>query len=117
MAARSSGIFPVEGFSLDALMEVPVTTPVACPAVLKDFKTVKVILLGATITGDANVTVTIGGKDVVFGAGDIDINGVGQAYVRGTLLDANNNMVYVTNAGTGSVSIAATGGIYLDTTD
>lgn len=117
MAQRSTGIFPVEGFSLDALMQVPVTTPAACPCVLKDFKTVKVIVLGATITGDADVTVTIGGKAVVIGAGDIDINGVAQAYIRGTLLDADNNMVYVTNANTGSVSIAGTGGVYLDTTD
>lgn len=111
MAARSSGIFPVEQFSLDELMAVPETTPSAAPLTLSTIETVRVVLIGAAITGDANITVTIGGKDVVFEAGDLDVNGVGLAHVRGTLLDANNNMVYVTNAGTGSVSVTK---VYLD---
>ena len=76
MAARSSGIFPIEGFHPDKLMEVPVTTPAACPTTLENITTIRVVLVNATITGDADVTVTIGGQVVVFGANDLDLNGV-----------------------------------------
>lgn len=111
MAARSSGIFPLEGFSLDASMAVPVTTPAACPATLKDLHTIRVVVLGASITVDAEVQVTVGGQTATFGAGDLDVNGVGIAHIRGSLCDADNNMVYVTVANAGAVSVDS---VYLD---
>ena len=114
MAARSAGIFPIEGFHPDKLMEVPVTTPAACPTPLKNITTIRVVLVNAAITGNADVTVTIGGQVVVFTANDLDINGVGISHVRGSLCDADNNMVYVTNIGTGSVSVDK---VYLDAVD
>ena len=61
------------------------------------------------------MTVNIGGKDVVFGANDLDINGVGIAHVRGALLDGDNNVVYAANANTGSAAVA--GGVYYELLD
>lgn len=115
MAARSTGLFPREGFNLDAELEIPVTTPAAAAVTLKHAKTIRVIVLGATITGDGDVTVTMGGKDVVFGAGDIDANGVAIAHIRGALLDGANTCVYVANANTGSAAVA--GGVFYELVD
>lgn len=106
MAARSTGIFPREKFDLDANMVV--TTSDADPGVtLKNIKTIRCILLDTTITGDADVTFNVGGKDVVFLAGDLDENGVGIAHVRGALCDADDLVKYTATAGTGSVSVGA----------
>ena len=115
MAARSTGLFPREGFNLDAELEIPVTTPAAAAVTLKHAKTIRVLVIGATITGDGDVTVTLGGKDVVFAAGDIDLNGVGIAHIRGALLDGDNNVVYVANANTGSAAVA--GGVFYELLD
>ncbi len=96
MAARSSGIFPREGFSLDA--ELAITgTPAAAAVTLKHAKTIRVILIGAAGIDDAGtnkVTVTVGGQDIVFNAADLDGNGVGIAHIRGALCDADNNVSY-----------------------
>lgn len=110
MAARSTGIFPREKFDLDANMSVG-TTDADLGITLKYVKTIRCILVNTTITGDATVTFNVGGKDVVFGAGDLDENGVGIAHVRGALCDADNLVKYTTAAGTGSVSV---GSAFLD---
>ena len=105
MAARSTGIFPREGFNLDAEAEIT-TSSVAASTTLADAKTIRVIVVNAGSIDDAGtnkVTVTLGGQDVVFNAADLDHNGVGIAHVRGALCDANNNVQY-TLGGTATVS-------------
>jgi len=97
MAARSTGLFPREGFNLDAEYEVPVTTPAAAPTTLAHAKTIRIIVLNLA-GGDA--TVTLGGVATVIAAADVDANGVGIAHVRGALCTADNNMVYTLSAGT-----------------
>lgn len=105
MAARSTGIFPREGFNLDAQSAIT-ATPAAASATLANAKTIRVILIGAAGIDDAGtnkVTVTLGGQDVVFEASDLDRNGVGIAHIRGALCDANNNVSY-TLGGTATVT-------------
>jgi hypothetical protein len=107
-------MFPREGFNLDAECEIT-TSDTAAAVTLKLAKTIRIILVGATITGDGDVTVNIGGKDVVFGANDLDLNGVGIAHIRGALLDGDNNVIYAANANTGSASVA--GGVFYELVD
>jgi len=114
MAARSTGIFPREGFNLDAQTEIT-TSDTAAAVTLKLAKTIRIVLIGATITGNGDVTVNIGGKDVVFGADDLDPNGVGIAHIRGALLDGDNNVIYAANANTGSAAVA--GGVFYELVD
>lgn len=107
MAARSTGVFPREGFNLDAECEIT-TSPTAAAVTLANAKTVRVIVIGLS-GGDA--TVTLGGQDVVITeAGDLDLNGVGIAHIRGTLCDANNNVSYALSAGT-------VGGVFYELVD
>ena len=107
MAARSTGMFPREGFNLDAECEIT-TSPAAAAVTLANAKTVRVIVIGLS-GGDA--TVTLGGQDVVITeAGDLDLNGVGIAHVRGALCDANNNVSYSLSAGT-------VGGVFFELVD
>lgn len=107
MAARSTGIFPREGFNLDAELEIT-TSPTAAAVTLANAKTIRVIVLGLS-GGDA--TVTIGGQAVVIAeATDLDKNGVGIAHVRGALCDANNNVSYALSAGT-------VGGVFYELVD
>ena len=112
--SQKYGIYPRESFNLDAELEIT-TADTAAAVTLKLAKTIRVILIGATIAGDGDVTVNIGGKDVVFLAGDLDGNGVGIAHIRGALLDGDNNVVYAANANTGSASVA--GGVYYELLD
>ena len=107
MAARSTGMFPREGFNLDAECEIT-TSPAAAAVTLANAKTVRVIVIGLS-GGDA--TVTLGGQDVVITeAGDLDLNGVGIAHIRGALCDANNNVSYSLSAGT-------VGGVFFELVD
>ena len=107
MAARSTGMFPREGFNLDAECEIT-TSPAAAAVTLANAKTIRVIVIGLS-GGDA--TVTLGGQDVVITeAGDLDLNGVGIAHVRGALCDANNNVSYSLSAGT-------VGGVFFELVD
>ena len=97
MAQRSSGIFPREGFNLDAECEIT-TSPTAAAVTLSHAKTIRVIVLGLN-GGDA--TVTVGGQDVVVTeAADLDQNGVGIAHIRGAICDADNDVSYALTAGT-----------------
>jgi hypothetical protein len=107
MAARSTGLFPREGFNLDAELEIT-TTPTAAAVTLANAKTIRVIVVGLS-GGDA--TVTIGGQAVVIAeATDLDKNGVGIAHVRGALCDADNNVSYALSAGT-------VGGVFYELVD
>ena len=106
MAARSTGIFPREGFSLDAELEILEDPGAAAAVTLTNAKTIRVIVLGAAGIDDAGtneVTVTVGGQDLVFKARDIDANGVGIAHVRGALCDLNTTVKY-TLGGTATVT-------------
>lgn len=114
MAARSSGIFPREGFNLDAELEIT-TSDTAAAVTLRNAKTIRVTVVGGAVTGDGDITVNIGGKDIVFGAGDFDGNGVAIAHIRGALLDGDNNVVYAANANTGSAAVS--GGVFYELLD
>ena len=107
MAARSTGLFPREGFNLDAECEIPVTTPAAAAVTLKHAKTIRVIAVGLT---GGDVTATLGGEAVTLAAADADQNGVVIAHVRGALCDANNNVVYTLSAG-------SVGGVFYELVD
>lgn len=109
MAARSTGMFPREGFDLDAELAVT-TTDQDLGITLKNIRTIRVILF-ASITGNATVTFNIGGRDVVFGASDFDPNGVAIGHVRGALCDTDNLVKYTIAAGTGSATVS---GAFLD---
>lgn len=107
MAARSSGIFPREGFNLDGECEIT-TVATAASTTLKHAKTIRVIAVGLS-GGDC--TVTLGGETVVIAeATDLDLNGVGIAHVRGALCDADNNVSYSLSAGT-------VGGVFFELVD
>ncbi len=107
MAARSSGLFPREGFNLDAECEIT-TSPTAAKATLAHAKTIRVIVIGL-VGGDA--TLTIGGQTVeIAEATDLDLNGVGIAHVRGALCDADNNVSYALSAG-------SVGGVFYELVD
>ena len=105
MAARSTGVFPREGFNLDAQTEIT-SSSTAASVTLANAKTIRVIVINAGSIDDAGtnkVTVTLGGQDVVINAADLDLNGVGIAHIRGALCDADNNVQYVLG-GTATVS-------------
>lgn len=107
MAARSSGIFPREGFNLDAECEIT-TSPTAAATTLAHAKTIRLIVIGLA-GGDA--TITVGGQTVVVTeATDLDLNGVGIAHIRGALCDADNNVSYALSAGT-------VGGVFYELVD
>ena len=66
MSARSTGIFPREGFNLDAELAIT-ATPAAAAVTLKNAKTIRVIVVGAANIDDGGtnkITVTVGGQDV-----------------------------------------------------
>ena len=105
MAARSSGMFPREGYSLDASCEITASA-VAANTTLANAKTIRVIVLGAANIdngGTNKITVTLGGQAIDFNLADLDLTGVGIAHVRGALCDADNNVQY-TLGGTGTVT-------------
>lgn len=105
MAQRSTGLFPREGFNLDAQAEIT-DSAVAAAVTLAHAKTIRVIVIGAGSIDDLGtnkITVTLGGKDLEFNAADLDGTGVGIAHIRGALCDADNNVSY-TLGGTATVS-------------
>ena len=107
MAARSTGIYPREGFNLDAECEVT-TSPVAAKVTLAHAKTIRLIVIGLS-GGDA--TITVGGQVVeVAEATDLDLNGVGIAHIRGAICDADNNVSYALSAG-------SVGGVFYELVD
>lgn len=113
MAARSTGIFPREGFNLDAQAEIT-TTPTAAAVTLANAKTIRIIVVGAAGIdngGTNKITVTVGGQAVDFNAADLDLNGVGIAHIRGALCDANNNVSYALGG------TATAGGVFYELVD
>lgn len=106
MAARSEGMFPREGFNLDAECEIT-ATPTAAATTLAHAKTIRVI--GLAVTG-SDLTVTLGGQTVVLDSADADPNGVVIAHIRGALCDANNNVSY-------AVTSSTTAGVFYELVD
>lgn len=106
MAARSSGLFPREGFNLDAQCEITVT-PTAAATTLAHAKTIRVIAVGLS-GGDA--TVTLGGEALVLAEADADPNGVVIGHIRGVLCNADNNVSYALSAG-------SVGGVFYELVD
>ena len=69
MAQRSTGMFPREGFNLDAECEITASA-VAASTTLADAKTIRVIVVGAAGIDDGGtnkITVTLGGTGTVGG--------------------------------------------------
>ena len=93
MAARSTGLFPREGFNLDEQCKIT-TSSAPAATTLKHAKTIR--LIGINVTAD--VTVTIGGQTVSLLVADKDANGVCIAHIRGALCDANNNVSFAGTA-------------------
>ena len=115
MAARSSGIFPREGYSLDAQLEITTSTRGFTDhrVTLSAAKTIRLIAVGLTSTsGDATATVTIGGETVVLAEVDADPNGAVIAHIRGALC-SDNDVIYVL-AGT---TAPAVGGVFFELVD
>ena len=115
MAARSTGIFPREGFNLDGELEITVSATAAA-VTLANAKTIRVIVLGASGIDDAGtnkITVDLAGQTVEFGAAELDLNGVGIAHVRGALCDDAANEVSYTLGGTAAVA----GGVFYELVD
>ena len=113
MAQRSSGMFPREGFNLDAETEITAAL-VAAKTTLANAKTIRVIVLGAASIDDGGtnkITVTLGGQVVEVNAADLDLNGVGIAHIRGALCDADNNVQYVLGG------TAAVAGVFYELVD
>jgi len=110
--SKATGLTPEFGFSFDEQQKIT-TSAVAATKTLTNVRAIVVRVL-ADITGDATVTVTLGGEAVVFAAADADPNGTFTAIVRGSLCSANNNVIYATNAGTGSVTVR---GVYWNSYD
>ena len=108
MAARSSGMFPREGFNLDAECEIT-TSPTAAATTLAHAKTIRVI--GLAVTG-SDLTVTLGGQTVVLDSADADPNGVVIAHIRGALCADEPLGSTCSIAGT-----ATNDGVYLELVD
>lgn len=93
MAARSTGLFPREGFNLDAQTEIT-TSSAPASVTLTNAKTIRVIGIGVTV----DVIATLGGVAVELNVADADPNGVVIAHVRGALCSADNNVIYTGTA-------------------
>lgn len=123
MAARSTGMYPREGFSIDEEMRVPqnVGGTVALLGDLKHAKTIRVIVVGAAITGNGSIRVSFDLDDTVkvdFTTADLDANGVGVAHIRGALLRGKTqDVAYGLIQGTGSSALDSDGGVFLELLD
>lgn len=106
MGARSSGIFPREGFNLDNECEIT-SSATAANVTLANAKTIRIIAIGKGGTydnaGTNKLTVTVGGQAIDFDLRDFDANGVGIAHIRGALCDIDNNVSY-TQGGTATIT-------------
>lgn len=111
MAARSTGMFPREGFDLDANMKVT-TTAADVGLDLGTIRTIRVLVLDATVVQaagagtDAKIELKdADDSDAVFytitssDLADLDENGVYIAHVRGSLFSGISNIKYTYTAG------------------
>ena len=108
MAARSSGIFPREGFNLDNETEIT-TAPTAAAVTLAHAKTIRVIAINVSGT---DLVATIGGQEVALSDADADHNGVVIAHLRGALCADEPAGSACSIAGT-----ATNDGVYLELVD
>lgn len=96
MSQRSEGVFPREKFDLDAAMELT-TSPQVSPLKLSSVNTWKAIVLGAEGLGEGGeggyLQVWAGDRSVQFYAEDIDANGVGISYIRGSSIGETETIV------------------------
>jgi len=114
MAARSTGMYPREGFNLDEQLQVPLTTGgtvenLGCT--LEHAKTVRVIIIGGVVTGDGYIEFSpdlAGSIRIKFTAADLDANGVGIAHFRGALMRGKTqDAAFGLINGTGSANATA----------
>ena len=117
MPARSTGIYPREGFSLDNAFQVPSTTPVEAPINMRNCRTLRVVAVNPVVTGDALLTILIGGKGEAFSAAglaaNVDPNGVLIYHVRGYSL-TTNEVSYIPLENSGTVSVD---GVFVELVD
>jgi hypothetical protein len=121
MTARSTNIFPRENFELGAALEVQGFGG-GTPDVIGNLKyvnTIKVVAVGITLTGNAELRVifdSAGSLVMRFTAGDVDRNGVFIGHMRGTRLrNRSQDVGYELVPNTGSAGINPNGGVYLET--
>lgn len=114
-------MFPREGFNLDDQLRLPENaggTVAALGCRLENARTIRIILIGAAITGNGIVRVlfdTASNLRIDFKASDIDANGVCIGHIRGSLLAGlTQDAAYQTIAGTGSASVSR---VYLELLD
>ena len=104
MAARSTGIFPREGFNLDNSFAVFGTSTEA-PVNMRNCRTLRVTLINPVATGDGIVGVNIGGTIFSYdAAATAAANGRIIIHVRGYSL-ANNTTQQVILENTGTATI------------
>jgi len=100
MAARSTGLFPREGFNLDDALKATGASTTLTGTNLHHAKTVRAICLDAA----ADTTLTVGGL-AVGAAGmnaDADLNGALIVHFRGALCADQKDGTVVANAGGGT---------------
>ena len=125
MAARSTGMYPREDYNIDAAMQVPATSggSVALLGDLSKAKTIRVIVVGAAIVGDAEIQISFDTGDTVFVKFDAltagnPLGGVMIAHIRGSLLKGKSQDVgYGLVQNTGSATLSPNGGVYLELVD
>lgn len=119
MAARSTGVFPREGISLDAQMQVPENAggTVALLGDLSKAKTIRVIFHGVVITGNGSITldmITTDSAYRTYTAADVQ-DGMIIDHLRGARIDGQTqDLAYQLVQNTGS---AAAGGCYIELVD
>lgn len=121
MAARSTGIFPREGFNLDNSFQLVVGAGTPAPINVRNARTLRVVAMGIELTGDAVFAVEIGSEviytnDAAGLAADVDPNGVLILHTRGYGKPGNNCGVALF-ANTGTATVAANGGVFVELVD
>lgn len=120
MTARSTGIFPREGFNLDNSFQLDDTGSTVSPVNLRHCRTIRVVMVNTVLTGDALLAIEFYGKVVAsYDATELaaakDANGVAIFHVRGYNLPTGNEIVsYAPVPGTGTFS---TDGIFVELVD
>ena len=123
MAARSSGLWPREGFNLDAEMQVPENAGggIALLGDLSKAKTIRVILINPLVTGDGEIRVDFDTANSVSLSFDVNTPYEGGSgtlilgHVRGALLDGKTqDVAYQVIQNTGAASVDA---VYLELVD
>jgi len=102
MAARSTGLFPREGFNFDAECEIT-TTPTPAKTNLAHAKTIRVVATEVNIPAPDREFLAVylrsdrpeSPESVIIFTGDmINDAGIGIAHFRGAILEGGDNIVY-----------------------